>query len=208
MDREKDRESRDRDAEEDSAPVSKSDLVRAKLKLIGHYAMLAFAPVVAVIALVAAVIAVADNRSQADRAQLGVLISKIDSLNASLADTKGELENLKFAMSREKTARGEERKKADERDAKVIQNLSRLQTKLKVSPTIEDQLREVASAPAATPVAISATSAPAATPAPVVTEKKPATPVPAPKAANKTSDAKTPAQAKALKEAIEKFNKK
>jgi hypothetical protein len=126
-------------------------------------------------------------------------------LNASLSDTKGELDNLKFAMSREKTMHGEERKKVDERDTKIIQNVSRLQTKLKVAPTLEDQLREVASAPAAAPAVISVVSAPAAVvpTATVVVDKKPAVAAPAPKATDKT-----PAQAKALKDAIEKFNKK
>jgi hypothetical protein len=179
--------------------------VRAKLKLIAHYAILAFAPVVSVVALVVAVIAVTSNQSQADRAQLSELISRIDSLNASLADTKGELESLKFAMAREKTMRGEERKKVDERDTKIIQNVSRLQAKLKVSPTLEDQLREVASAPAAAPSVASAVSAPAAAPVPAAADKKPA--VAAPKSKPEAAD-KTPAQAKVLKDAIEKFNKK
>ena len=202
MDRERERAG---DADEDSTPLSKRDLVYAKLKLFASYAMLAFAPVVSVVALVVAVISVTNNQSQSGRAQLIELTSRIDNLNASLSDTKGELDNLKFAMSREKTMHGEERKKVDERDTKIIQNVSRLQTKLKVAPTLEDQLREVASAPAAAPAVISVVSAPAAVvpTATVVVDKKPAVAAPAPKATDKT-----PAQAKALKDAIEKFNKK
>jgi TolA-binding protein len=193
------------DTEEDSTPLSKSDLVYAKLKLFASYAMLAFAPVVSVVALVVAVISVTNNQSQSDRAQLIELTSKIDSLNASLSETKGELDNLKFAMSREKSMHGEERKKVDDRDTKIIQNVSHLQAKLKVSPTLEDQLREVPSIPAAAPIVTGAVSAPvAAAPVlPVTTDKKPSVEIPAPKVNDKT-----PAQAKALKDAIEKFNKK
>lgn len=207
---------RDRDADEDTAPASKSDLVRAKLKPVAHYAMIGFAPAASVAALIVAVIAVANNQSQPDRTQLNELTSRIDSLNASLSDTKGELENFKFAMAREKTMRGEERKKVDERDMKIVQNVSRLQAKLKVSPTLEDQLREststpvaassvVASVPTVTPASQAIEKKSAATASePATAAKKPA--VAAPKSKPEAAD-KTSAQVKALKEAIDKFNK-
>lgn len=192
---------RDINEEEGDTPAANAD---SRLKTITHYAVLAFAPVVSVAALVVAMFAVTGNQSQPERSQVSELIAKVDGLNASLTATKGELDSLKFAMSREKTMHGEERKKADELDAKIIQNVTRLQTKLKVAPTLEDQWREAASAPAVAPVVASAVSAPAAVPAAATagTDKKPAA------AAVSKGTEKTPVQAKALKDAIEKFNKK
>ena len=216
MERDRERD-RSREEEEDNAPASKGDLARAKLKLFARYAMLAFAPVVSIAALVVAMIAASNHHSQSEGAPLSEMTSRIESLSASLSETKGELDNLKFAMGREKTLRAEERKKADERDTTIVQNLSHLQAKLKVSPTIEEQLREAASAPAATFTATSAASAPAVAASKMpLTENSPAVSKPiaavekpiaaAPKSKPKTPD-KTPAQVKALKEAIEKFNK-
>lgn len=216
---ERDREQdRSREEEDDNAPASKADLARAKLKLFARYAMLAFAPVVSIAALVVAVIAASDHHAQSESTLLKDMTSRIESLNASLSETKGELDNLKFATAREKTLRAEERKKADERDTKIVQNLSHLQTKLKVSPTLDEQLREAASAPAATFAATNAVSAPAvaagklplaenspAVAKPIATVDKPI--ATAPKSKPKTPN-KTPAQVKALKEAIEKFNTK
>lgn len=217
MERDKERERSREDEEEDNAPASKADLARAKLKVFARYAMLAFAPVVSLAALVVAMMAASDHHSQSEGASLKEMTSRIESLNASLSETKGELDNLKFATAREKAVRAEERKKADERDTRIVQSLSHLQSKLKVSPTLEDQLREAASAQVATFATASAASAPtvAADKLPL-TENSPAVSKPiatvekpiaaAPKSKSKTPD-KTPAQVKALKETIEKFNK-
>lgn len=216
---ERDREQdRNREEEEDDIPASKADLVRAKLKYFAHYAMLAFAPVVSIAALLVAMIAASDHHAQSESALLKDITSRIESLSASLSETKGELDNLKFAMAREKALRAEERKKADELDTKIVQSLSHLQAKSKVSPTLEEQLREAASAPASAFAATNAASAPAvaagklpltenspAVSKPIATVEKPA--AVAPKSKTKTSD-KTPAQVKALKDAIDKFNKK
>ncbi len=213
---ERDREQdRSREEEEDNAPASKADLARAKLKFIARYAMLAFAPVVSIAALVVAMIAASSHHSPSDGTQLSELTSRIESLSTSLSETRGELDNLKFAMGHEKTLRAEERKKADELDTKIVQSLSHLQAKLKVSPTFEEQLREVVSAPAATFAATNAASAPAvaaskspltensqAVSKPIAAAEKPIAAAPK----SKTLD-KTPAQVKALKDAIEKFNK-
>ena len=217
MERDRERD-RNREEEEDNAPASKADLARAKLKFFARYAMLAFAPVVSIAALVVAMIAASDHHAQSESALLKDMTSRIESLNASLSETKGELDNLKFATAREKALRAEERKKADERDTKIVQSLSHLQAKLKVSPTLEEQLREATSAPAATFAATNAASAPAIAARKLPpTENSPAVskPVPtvkksiaaAPKSKPKPSD-KTSAQVKALKEAIEKFNTK
>ncbi len=227
---------REIDPEAEDTPAPKGD-TREKLKLVAHYAMLGFAPVVSVVALGVALFATGNH---SDRAQISELNSRIEKLNASLSASREETENLKFSMSREKSQRADERKKEEEHDAKIVQNITRLQEKLKIVPTLEDQLRVapatnagvspvagttatpvVAPAPATadkTPAAsapASATKKPAAeTPAPKVDEKKnaaatPATKVdekkkvaPAPKAEEKMSP-----QVKALKKAIDQYNK-
>ncbi|OIR15349.1 hypothetical protein GALL_36710 [mine drainage metagenome] len=203
---------RSREAEEDDSPPSKADLARARLKIIARYVMIGFAPVVSAAALIIGVIAISNTQSQSDRTKFSELESRIDSLNASLSETKGELENLKFTQSREKTMRGEEYKKLDAQGARVIQSVTLLQTKLKVSPTLEEQLRAPASSPLPAPVG--AASAPAVAPVSPATNKtqavtselavakKPVATAPKPKAADNVSD-----QVKALREAIEKFNK-
>lgn len=212
---ERDRES---DAEDGDNAPSKADLVRAKLKVVAHYAVIGFAPVVSVVALVVGVIALINSPSQADRSKLKELTARIDSLNANLTDTKNDLESLKLSFAREKNMHADERKKLDEQDAKIIQSVTRLQAKLKVSPTLEMQLREAASAPAVA----SAASAPAAVPVlPAVgnkqstpatnqaaTAKQPAVAAPKAKSGSKPEAAgKASPQVKALRDAIEKFNK-
>jgi len=190
---------RDNNDEAAAAPATAD----SRLKTIARYAMLAFAPVLSVVALVVAVIAITGNQSQSDRSHLSELTTRVDGLYASLSEAKGELDNLKFAMARDKAMRGDERKKSDELDAKIIQNVTRLQTKSKVAPTLEDQLREPVSTPAAIPAVTSAASAPVAAPAPVMTDKKPVAAAPVLKGGEKSAS-----QTKALKDAIEKFNKK
>ena len=205
---------RSRDAEESDSPPSKADLARARLKVIARYALIGFAPVVSVAALIVGVIALSGTQSQTDRTKSDELTSKIDSLSKNLSDTRNELESLKFTSSREKATRGDERRKLDEQDAKIIQSVTRLQVKLKVSPTLEEQLRAPASAPAAAPAPVGAASAPAVVPVSpaanktqaVTSEQAPAKkPVAAsskPKATDNAAE-----QVKALREAIEKFNK-
>lgn len=190
---------REHDAEADDGALSKADIARARLKVIARYAMLAFAPVVSVVALTIGVIAVVNDRSQAERDQLGELTAKVENLNASLAGSRAELEALKFAVARDKALHVEERKKLDEQDEMIVQSVTRLQIKLKVTPTLEMQLQQAASAP----VAASAASAPAAVPATAAAGNKAAVPAAVPKSVDKT-----PEQVKSLKEAIQKFNGK
>lgn len=222
MDRRVDRE------EEDAAEPVEGGSLRARLKMIAHYALLT-APVVALLALALAIAALFLGRSappQADDSS-----AHIESLSASLTETKNELESLKFTLARERSQRAEERKKAEEREAAIIRHVSRLQAKLKVAPTLEEQLKTAESvpvhaAPVAAPVPAAAAAAPAhaVTSAPEVAETKPAV-VPAAAVADKPhavptvdekkpaavappATEKTPAQLKALKDAIDKLNKK
>ena len=104
-------------AEDDSTASLKSVLLRARLKLAVHYALQAFAPVVSVVALVIAVVAINSHSEQAQQIEFA---ARMDDLNASLAETKGELENLKVAIARERSLREEEHKKSDERTRRLF----------------------------------------------------------------------------------------
>ncbi len=207
---------REREHEEDDTSPSRTDAANRMLKIVARYAMIGFAPVVSVVALIVGIIALTNHQSQADHAKLSEVTSVIAGLNTSLSATRAELDNLKFTLSREKAMRGEERKKLDDRVGTIVENVTRLQKKLKVAPTLETQLREAASAPVATSVVPNAASAPAVEVPMPVAEKLPAVPKPtttskkpsaiAPKSNAKPSD-KAAAQVKNLKDAIEKFNK-
>ena len=158
---------RDSDADNDDTPAPKGD-VQEKLKLVAHYAMLGFAPVVAIAALGIALFATGNH---ADRTQFSALNSRLDGLDASLMASRTELDNLKFTTSREKSLRGDEHKKRDELDERIIQNVTRLHTKLKISPTLEDQLRIAADSQKVVPPVVAAIPAPVAASAPVATDK-------------------------------------
>ncbi len=180
-------------AEEASSAPSKSELLRVKLKLVARYALLGFAPVVAVVALVIAIIAVSSSR--ASHEQLDKTAAKLNDLNTSLSAAKSEVDKLKLAMLKDKSQQNEEIAQQGEQIDKIIRNLTPLQVKLKISPTLEEQLRQPVSAPASAPVAAAPHAAEVA-PAP----KKSAEPVAAEK--------KMSPQVRALKEAIEQYNKK
>ena len=190
--------SSDRKTGEDEAPLSKAAMIRKKLMLVAGYMMDGFAPVVAVTALIVAVIAFNGNKS--GQIMVEQSASRLDSVNANLTATKGELEGLKVALSKDKAMQDEERKKLDERLSKITQAISQLQVKAKVSPTLEEQLNQAVAKIA--PTTPSATSI-----VPAVTTIVPA--VPSAKTVVKTSpEKKTGEPATVLKEAIEKFNKK
>ncbi|MDO8926781.1 MAG: hypothetical protein Q7U94_07730 [Sideroxyarcus sp.] len=211
MDRRIDRE------EEDAAEPVESGSLRARLKVIAHYALLT-APVVALLALALAIAALVLGRSAPPQADDSG--ARIESLGASLTETKNELESLKFTLARERSQRAEERKKAEERETAIVQHVSRLQTKLKVAPTLEEQLKAAESvpvhaAPVAAPVPAAAAAVeetkPAVVPAATVADKPhaaPATVEKKPVATAPPATEKTPAQLKALKDAIDKLNKK
>jgi hypothetical protein len=228
MDRDDDRSK----PEDDDVAPSKAGLARERLGLVAHYVMLGFAPVVSVLALVFAVTAYLGTQS--NHAQLGTVNSRIDSIGAVQAEPKGELDIFEVSLAHEKAQLAEERKKQAEHEAKIVKDVTQLQVKMKVSPTLEEHLREGASAPvpaspvAAIPVIASSVAsaapvpvAPALMPAkaetkppvkpaakPVVVDKKPA---PVAKEVKKPAPAPTSAEkeakAKALKKTIEDFNK-
>jgi hypothetical protein len=178
------------DHAEEGAP-SKGDLIRMKLKIVAGYVVMGFAPIASAIALTLAIVALVVTQSaqtQSDEAS-----GKLGQLNASLATYRTELDKLRAELAQEKALREEQQKKQDELIARIVPALSQLQGKLKIAPTLEEQLQQ----PASSPVAATAPAAAAAT-----TPAAPATPAPA------AADKKTSTQVQNLKEALDKFNKK
>jgi hypothetical protein len=157
------------DGKEETESASGAGGVTERLKVVARYAMVGFAPLVSVLALIFAVLAYNGNLS--NRAQLNETNLRIDGIGAAEPEPKGETDIFQVSLAREKAVLAEERKKQVEKDAKIISNVTQLQVKLKVSPTLEEQLRADAKAPVAAshvvsaPVAASAvTAAVASTP--------------------------------------------
>lgn len=178
------KKSLDGKAADDSTSPSKAIF----LKRIVNYAILGFAPVVAILALVIAVIAVTGNQpgqtNQASQTQFSKAATEIDGMSASLSASKDELERLKAAMAHEKT-------RQEERMTIIIRNITELQVIMHISPTLDEELHQPAKASAPTSSVTSAATAPAAETVTKVTDKKPNI--------LRTQD---------LKEALEKLNKK
>lgn len=219
----------DINTENDSPEPSKAGLARAKLKLAAHYAMLGFVPAISVLALIVALIA---NHYRPEQTQNSEYAARIDSLNAALSDTKEDLETVKVSLAREKSIREEERKKMDGQTKLIVRAISDLQVKSKISPTLAEQLQKTATGSAAIPADTTAVPASAVAPvqkeadrqpavsssvaptkdkkfvtlppvhSPAGTDKKHTSPAAAPKKAEKQSP-----QVKALRDAIEQFNK-
>lgn len=178
-------------------PQSKfsSYISQARLKLNPglDYVLDGFPPVIAVIALIVAVLAMNESRSL--RTQLGTAVAKIESLSsnksfasredfdkvkASVAGIdKGkasieELEKVKAVLAQDKVTHDAELNKQSERNAKIIHGVSKLQVKMKISPTLETQMRESVAVPIAAP-----SPAPKAATAPVAAIVPTSAPVPA-----------------------------
>lgn len=188
----------DREDESEEAPAAGPQF-RAKLKVVAHYALLA-SPLIGLLGIILAVTALVLGRA----APPDDSRARIESLSSSLAETKSELESLKFILARERAARADERKEDDARSNKVVKHVSDLEKRQKISPTLEEALQQAPAAPAAPPAAVSNTPAPAAPPAPAVTPAPVVNKMPV--AAPEKKPAPLSPQAKSLKEAIEKFN--
>ena len=185
--------------EDGSAPPSKAALLRAKLKLVGSYAMRGFAPVMSVVALVIAVLGFTGNRS--GQVQFDKVAAGMDNVNASLATSKTRLEKLEASMVQEQTAQQDERRKRDTQVTEIIQGVTRLQEKMKVFPTLEEVLYLPASAAVAAPPAVAPASAAPSAVAPAVAAKS------AVAAAAPAVKEKKPSQAQIIKDQIDRFNK-
>lgn len=153
---------------------------RLKLKPGLNYVLDGFPPVIAVIALIVAVFALNENRSL--RSQLSTAVAKLESLSTNknipsredLDKVKASIEVLEkdnAVLVQEKVMHDAEMNQQSERVTKIIQGVSKLQVKMKISPTLEAQMREPVVVPIAAP-----SPAPKAATAPVAV----AVPPPAP----------------------------
>jgi hypothetical protein len=205
-------DARERNDEQEPTAAETSSF-RIRLKAIFHYALLA-SPVLGLLGIVLAIIALVAGHAAPPPPDTSN--ARIEALSASLAETRSELESLRFMLGHERSARADERKEDNARLEKTIQHVSRLEAKSKVAPTLESELAGGAAsavpeaAPLAPPVVAPVVVKPATVPH--AAEKKAAPPPakpaakPAPASAAKPAPAKTSPQVKSLKDAIEEFN--
>lgn len=171
-----------------SAVSTKTGSKGEKMQRIVQYAIPAVALLVAIAALVFAMLA--GNGSKDSQEQLSKADAKIEALTASLSAAKGEVDQLKALLAQDKALREKTRKEQDELVARIVQNIIPIQTKLKIKPTLNEQLQQPMSAPDIAPAASTHAVPPSAH---LVTETTP--------------DSKPSPQAQAVKKAIEQFNK-
>lgn len=202
---------------------SKSQAMQMKLKKVLGYAVMGFAPVVALTALGIAVSVLLGNQSA--HTQLHNDAVAIERLNSALAVSKIELERLKVAAAKESAAQNEKLKQQDGELMKLTQSIIPLQIKLKISPTLGDPVLPASLSepqPAVvhpvpvkekvvvhSPPEVSHKAIPKKAKAAAV-EPHAASAVAAPVKSSESSEAdkKLSPQVRAMKEAIEKFNKK
>ena len=185
-------------AEGDAAP-SRADQLRQQLKVVAHYLSIGFAPLAAAAALALAIVALVANQSVQSHSY--DVTAKLGQLSASLLATKSEMEKLRAELNQEKALREEAQKQLQQQQelsGKLVQATSHVQTKLKIMPTLEEQLRQ----PATPPAPAAASAQPAPIPAPSAAA---AAPAPTPPAAG---DKKAGTSIHGLKEALDKLNKK
>jgi hypothetical protein len=123
--------------------VTKSEIRRLKFKRVAEFVMDALAPLIAVIAVVIAVIAL--NAARSNRTEFGQNSSTLEHLNANLKAAKAEVEKLKLTILQEKMTQTQLLIKQDEQTRLIVQQVSKLQEKLKISPTLEVQMLQVVS---------------------------------------------------------------
>jgi hypothetical protein len=136
------------------AKESLNTVVSHPASLIGishvfYYAKISFAPSVAILAL--ATTAMSINKNQLSQAQLGKANIQIENLSTNLLTTQDELKKLQSEITQRNAMWDESQKKQDEQISILIQNINALQIKMKISPTLEVQLRQLSST--VTPVA-------------------------------------------------------
>lgn len=146
-----DTEERNRKDEGEDEPSANAGQLRARLALVGHYALLGLAPVLSAVALIFALLAYTGNQS--NRTQLNEISARLDGISTSHSESKGETDIFQVSLAREKALLAEERKKQVDKDAKIISSVTQLQNKLKVSPTLEEQMKEAAKASSPRPPA-------------------------------------------------------
>ena len=172
-------------------------LIRVKGKIVINYILDGFAPFVAVAALIVAVMAF--NENQSSQLKLSNASVKVDNLNASLTTYKLELEKLKTVMAIEAEKQVQKNKVMDEQERQIIRSVSKLQNKMKVSPTLEEELHPIVKGEMVQPAATTTATAVPVPPVTASTHIKDKTPA--------GTDKKTGYRIDALKDAINKFNK-
>lgn len=192
------------------------DAAKQKLKRILVIAVSGVSPVLALAALGVAFYALTGSRSE--HAQSEKYATAIEASNAGLAASRQELDKLKLssaALARENAELTEKLKKQEVLLARVVQNITPVQARLKMTPTLESQLQQLASGVASVPV-------PTAAVTPEHESKRGGSKMKAHESSAVQHSGKHPAatkaqkpfkperelspQAKAMKEAIERFN--
>ncbi|MFA6014404.1 MAG: hypothetical protein WC742_05005 [Gallionellaceae bacterium] len=125
-------------ADASCAKPSKLDALRVKLKVLTHYLGLGFVPGIAVFGVVLGSWALIQNSANKHRIESDAAV--IEELRTTLAMSRKEFDRLKTVVHKEKTVHGEKLKKHEERIAKIVENLTPIQVKLRISPTLEQQL--------------------------------------------------------------------
>lgn len=198
-----------------AAPTGK-DAAKQKLKRILVIVVSGLSPVLALFAIGVAVYALSGSRTE--RTQTEKYASAIEATNAGLAASRQELDKLKLsaaALARENAELTDKLKKQEALLARVVQNITPVQARLKMAPTLESQLQQLASGVASVPVpSAEAGAARDGKKKLQMSAQEPAAQqhsVKHPAAANKSQKPFKPErelspEAKAMKEAIERFN--
>ncbi len=170
--------------------------LRTKGRLVSNFVLDGFAPVAAAAALIVAVMSY--NANESGHVQADKIVDKMEVLNANLRAFKIELAKLRADMALQQIKADERNKILDEQKLQIIQSVSKLQKKIKISPTLEESMQVTVNSVAVQPLnnlvaaakVTPAGAAPAIEMAVTEPEKKPADRI------------------NVLKDAINKFNKK
>ena len=198
MNQEQDQEAIDDNAGESVLTKQQRFLVtlRTKGKFVSDLVLDGFAPVAAVAALIVAVMAF--NANQSSHTQTSKLTAQMEILNANLLANKNELAKLGAELTLQLNKADERNKKLDVQKQQIIQSVSTLQKKMKISPTLEESMQVTTNSVAVQPLNNLVATA-KVTPAAAAPVKAMAVAEPVKKPADRID---------VLKDAINKFNKK
>ena len=198
MNQEQDQEAIDDNAGESVLTKQQRFLVtlRTKGKFVSDLVLDGFAPVAAVAALIVAVMAF--NANQSSHTQTSKLTAQMEILNANLLANKNELAKLGAEFTLQLNKADERNKKLDVQKQQIIQSVSTLQKKMKISPTLEESMQVTTNSVAVQPLNNLVATA-KVTPAAAAPVKAMAVAEPVKKPADRID---------VLKDAINKFNKK
>jgi exosome complex RNA-binding protein Rrp42 (RNase PH superfamily) len=170
--------------------------LRTKGKLVSDLVLDGFAPVAAVAALIVAVMAF--NGNQSSHAQAAKVLAQMEILKANLLANKNELAKLGAELTLQLNNAEERNKKLDVQKQQIIQSVSTLQKKMKISPTLEESM----------PVTINTVAVQPLNNLVATAKVTPAAPAPVKAMAGAEHVTKPADRIEVLKDAINKFNKK